>query len=482
MRLPAMAWTCLLLALTATAAIAQDARFVDDEALGRPKGAQIPPTLVREPAAPAAVVPGRAKGANTGEFRLFDADLLQLVGGGSKDKDKDKGKQKAKDQGKGEPAKTKLPQPPTPPALPESPESDLLTRAENVGAESFEGLSPRMIGDLPGFFSLQRILVPSVKDIITFTTIETDRGILSKVVSVKQVPTFVAITAHLPLAFAGPIKIGENQSPLPQDRAYITYNYYNGIQGQSGPGMVNSQVVPGVFPNFSVVNTPVPGGLPAIDLHRETFGFEKLILGGNASVGMRMPFAQMQGDGTIGRQDIGDLSGIFNYAFFKNPITGSGLAGGLMLTAPTGPPNYTVVGNIHPWLFQPFVGYRFMSDRMYLQGFSSVLTPTDARYVTAMFNDLAAGYWLYRGNPGQTIWAVIPTVEAHVTNPFNHRNLSDPIAMPNFVTLTAGVHIGLAGGSMLTIGTTVPVSGPRLFPIEAVVQFNYRYGAVAPPR
>jgi hypothetical protein len=62
-----------------------------------------------------------------------------------------------------------------------------------------------------------------------------------------------------------------------------------------------------------------------------------------------------------------------------------------------------------------------------------------------------------------------------VTTPFNHRNGSDPIAMPDFVTLTAGVHIGLGGGSMLTVGTTVPVSGPRLFPIEAVAQFNFRY-------
>ena len=85
------------------------------------------------------------------------------------------------------------------------------------------------------------------------------------------------------------------------------------------------------------------------------------------------------------------------------------------------------------------------------------------------------GYWLYRANPRQAIWAIIPTFEVHVGDPLNHRGPSDPITIPNFVALTAGVHIGLSGGAMLTLGTTVPVTGPQLFPIEAVAQFNMRF-------
>jgi len=135
-----------------------------------------------------------------------------------------------------------------------------------------------------------------------------------------------------------------------------------------------------------------------------------------------------------------------------------------MVTAPTGPPVYTVVGNIHPWLLQPFLGYRLSLDRFYVQGFSSVAVPTDERQVLGMFNDIGAGYWLYRASGSGFISAIIPTVEAHVTTPLNHRNVNDPITIPDFVALTAGVHIGLANRAMLTVGVVVPVTGRTCSP------------------
>ena len=54
-------------------------------------------------------------------------------------------------------------------------------------------------------------------------------------------------------------------------------------------------------------------------------------------------------------------------------------------------------------------------DRFYVQGFTSIAVPTDSVVVTALFNDIGVGYYLYRGDGERFITALIPTVEAHVT-------------------------------------------------------------------
>jgi hypothetical protein len=459
MRRHGLAWSAVLFMLATSGARAQDAARPGNVLPCQAKGAFSLTGLLTEAEAPQTAAPGRAKGADTGEARIpyFGLFLTQTAGGKDTDKQKDK---------------DKLPQPPI---NPDAPASDPFASAAPTGSEAPARLNPNMIGDLPGFFSLQRILIGTVQNIVTINQIETESGII-RTVTVKQVPTTVSILARIPLAFSGPIKIAENQSPLPSDRAFLAYNYYNGIQSAGGPGTggVNS-VSTFVAGTQTVINTPIPGGLPSIDLHRQTLGFEKTFFDGAASFGVRLPVAQVQGDGSIGQQDIGDFSTIFNYALFRSQATGSGISAGLMVTAPTGPPNYTAVGDIHPWLLQPFMGYRINADRIYLQGFSSVLTPTDPRYVLAMFNDLSTGYWLYRGNGTEIISAIIPTLEVHVTTPLNHRNNTDLVTLPDFVALTVGVHLGLGNLGMLTIGVTVPVTGPQLFPIEAVTQFNFRF-------
>ena len=127
------------------------------------------------------------------------------------------------------------------------------------------------------------------------------------------------------------ILITDNDSPRPTDRAYFGYNYYNGI------------------------NPATNSGLDRIDMHRQTVGFEKTFLGGDASFGMRLPFIQTYGPrsgstnasapftvgpngetittvgvvafpGTLGgqqvRRNIGDLSLLFKYAFMNDRATG----------------------------------------------------------------------------------------------------------------------------------------------------------------
>ena len=42
------------------------------------------------------------------------------------------------------------------------------------------------------------------------------------------------------------------------------------------------------------------------------------------------------------------------------------------------------------------------------------------------------------------------------------------------VVLTSGVHLGLFSNGTLSLGVATPVTGPRLYNVEAFVQLNWR--------
>jgi hypothetical protein len=358
------------------------------------------------------------------------------------------------------------------------------------------GFSPQMIGDLPGLFGLRIIVVPTVQTIISVTNVTQTTTVLvpnpnpdlppipvrvtttTPVTTTTQVPVNVLETIRVALASGGAFKIAENESPRPDDRVFLTYHFYDNITGPSsvfGTSHSSTQITTDALGNPVVTSTLFPAAAPPqSDLHREILGFEKTFLDKDASIGMRLPYFQ-QVDGSFGEQDIGDLSIIFKYAFINDKPCGNVLSGGLVVTVPTGPDVLTVAGNIHPVLLQPFVGYLWNFQSFYLQGFNSVVLPTDERDVTLLFNDFAVGYWLYRGGKDRFLVSVAPTLEAHLTTPLNHRSQFDPIVVPDLLVLTAGVHFGFCNRSSLTLGAATPVTGPRVYDIEAMAQFNWRF-------
>jgi hypothetical protein len=258
------------------------------------------------------------------------------------------------------------------------------------------------------------------------------------------------------LAIRGAFKITENESPRPQDRVYATYNYFNNIAPDSD------------------------GGLGQTDVHREVLGVEKTFLGGNASVGLRLPFVQIEGDGTIRREDIGDLSVIGKYALINDCDTGNCLSAGLVVTFATGN-SFLPEGipDIHGTLFQPYVGYIYgLGDRFYVQGFSSILIPTKSDDVTYWFNDIGVGYMLYRAGAhcDDCITSVTPIFEVHVNTPLDHRGSeATPIGGVDIVDLTFGTTVGIRHRAFLNLGVVTPVTGPKPFDVEAQVQLNYRF-------
>jgi hypothetical protein len=252
-------------------------------------------------------------------------------------------------------------------------------------------------------------------------------------------------------------KVSENESPRPLDRVFTAFSYYN----NEVPGMVHQE------------------GFRRADIYRELFGVEKVFLNGDASIGLRLPLDTFQAEsGTVAggnSTDVGDLDIILKYALLNITANGSAVSVGLVVTAPTGPTNFAGFSRFapattpHDTLLQPFVGYVWNLGDWYVQGFSSLVAPTDSRDTTLLFNDLGAGYFAYRNSSiTAALTALLATAEIHVNTPLDH--VGKPFV--DSVDLTQGVIFELYHRAWLTVGVSENVTGPKTYDIEAIAQFN----------
>jgi hypothetical protein len=380
---------------------------------------------------------------------------------------------------------------PAPAPAPPGPLADAAAPRPPVEEEEAgRGASPRMLGDLPGDYVL-RIAFARATQTVSTTQLVTQTvivNVVSEQVPVKvtfQVPVQQQRTVEVPVEvrvaapFHGDFKVAEDESPRPEDRVYFNYNYYSDVTGPASAfGVGHTETVNTTLNGRpATVTTVIPGvAPPRTDLHREVAGFEKTFLGGDASIELRAPVVEQIGAEAIGGSDFGDMTVVLKYAFVNDRVSGDVLAAGLALTVPTGPGLPLPGGDtLRDTLIQPWGGYLWNFDRFYVEGFTSLVVPTDMRDVMLLFNDVGVGYALYRGGDG-LITAVVPTLEAHVTTPLNHRN--DPsaaVTVPDLVVLTAGSHFEIGRAATLSVGVAAPVTGPRAFDVEALVQLNYRF-------
>jgi hypothetical protein len=402
---------------------------------------------------------------------------LQINDAGGAEQPKDPGKDQGKDKDKKMPDKK----------LTEPPKDDIFAQApsQSFGLPTF--YNPNMMGDWPTIVARQTRAILGTQTTKVFTITTNDAGIPTVTTNTTTTTPFAhARTVLVPVPTRGSFNIADNESPIPRDRVFTFWNYYNRLgftpTGLNAPitttttTKTNGVDVQGLpFVTTTTVTTATPGA-PRVSSNRETFGFEKTFLDGRASVELRAPLLQ-QGDGGagFGADNFGDLTVIGKYAFILDRSTGNVLSGGLAVTVPSSRSIPITDGNFHDTLIQPFVGYLWNFDQFFIQGFHSVAVPTDARDVTILFNDLGVNYWLYRGSPDRLLSVVVPTIEAHLTTPLNHRNFNGPIVVPDTLILTGGVHLGLFRNSTLSLGVATPVTGPRPFSVETFVQFNWRF-------
>jgi len=274
--------------------------------------------------------------------------------------------------------------------------------------------------------------------------------------------------ALVPQVQRGAFKISDNESPRPTDRVFAYYTYFNHLQFPGSfivPGTVNG--APGFVQQNRTVTT---------DLHRETFGFEKTFLNGDASIGVRMNVSQQ--DGQIQDDDFGDTTIITKYALINrsNLLASIGLA----VTAPTGTANSGGFGESYrSVLFQPYTGFIWNRERAYLHGFSAIIFSTDDNDPTLTTSDIGIGYRLYQSEccKERLVSYIIPTAEFHVNIPVSKEGFANrnEFAMPDSLITTVGVHVGLGCNANLAIGAGIPVSGPNLYDFSGIIQLNWRF-------
>ncbi len=269
-------------------------------------------------------------------------------------------------------------------------------------------------------------------------------------------------------------KIADNQSPVPLDRVFFSFNFFDDV---------NKRLL-------EFFEAPIQG----VQVYRYVFGFEKTFNDGFGSFGLRLPlnnvYAEARGDIITpegSSTSLGDLTIFAKHILVQNPNNGSLLSVGMAITPPTGPRAFAgapfLRPNFNTTTIQPFLGYFLNFGRLYLHGFSALDVPSDSRDVTMIYNDLGLGYFLYSDSrPGRILTAIVPTVEVHVNTPLTHRDafdLFDPAGTPDVVNITSGVNVGLFNNAVMTFGMVTPVTGPRPFDYEVVALLNIFYGGSA---
>jgi hypothetical protein len=290
--------------------------------------------------------------------------------------------------------------------------------------------------------------------------------------------------------FTGPIinlfsavKIAENESPRPVDRLYTDFNYYNDLNKSRWAA-----------PTEAIHN---------VNLYGWAFGLEKTYLNQTVSLGMRVPFDTISAEGKplhltpdpitgslipvhtdegFTTTLFGNISAIAKAVLWEDRASGNLISGGATISFPTASnlkidPGQSIVAFI-----QPFGGYIFTSGDLFVQGFSSITIPLVHAQSIVLFNDAGVGYWLYRDGSGSGLLSgVAPTLELHLATPLRQisppedLNLGAGLRLSNVLDMTLGTTFVLTNGATLGVAMAVPLTGPKPFDFETLVQFNYRF-------
>ena len=277
-------------------------------------------------------------------------------------------------------------------------------------------------------------------------------------------------------------KVAENSSPIPRDRFFFNYAYFDEVPF-------------------------IAGGLA---VNRFTPGIERTFFDGQASVEVRVPMAAtldspfQVGSGGGHSYEVGDVTLMLKSVLWSNDT--SLLATGLSLTLPTAP-DFTVNGpgttatvhseSVH---LMPYVGGLYSpNDRFFAQtflqfDFDASGNPVSVNGVrtgtlqdpTFVYFDTAVGYWMHRRRCGR-VRGVAPTFELHyssslqpgdlVLNP-NMTGIGSTARNIDVLNATIGVTVLLQNNATVTAAFATPLgnSADRQFDGEFRLLLNWFFG------
>jgi hypothetical protein len=366
-------------------------------------------------------------------------------------------------------------QPPTKPTTPAKPGQDTGKPPPSTPAPPTRPPQTTPLGDQSALAAptTGRLDISQAPEVTQIVMLGDQIGIPGIAFGMRGIPGFPPFPGAIKGAILVPsirsFKVSEDEAPLPQDRVYFGFNYWDNLN--------------------AAVNRAFGSDLTNMNAYRETFGVEKTFLKGDASIGLRLPLNTLSADsgvpGLAGTStDIGDLTVILKLALLRDQQTGNGLSLGLAITTPTGPSTFAGFQNVvqeHETTLQPFIGYVYHWDNFFVHGFTSIEVPTRIDDVTILYNDVGIGYYVYRNRcQDALISAVVPTFEVHVNTPLNHRgalNFNDIAGTADVVDLTTGATFELGRRATFAAAFVVPVTGPKPYDFEVLAQLNIRFGA-----
>lgn len=311
-----------------------------------------------------------------------------------------------------------------------------------------------------------------------------------QVVLVPQRSVSVTIPSPSSGSVVGRQKISENTSPIPRDRVFTNYSYFDSAS-LTGSG---------------------------VNVNRITPGFEKTFWDGQASFEMRFPFANTLNTDIVanGQTNTDDTTfGNINMALKLLTYQSSTFAwsNGLAMTVPTGDDMSVSLANGFQLLevkndaihLLPFTGFLWVPDnRWFVQGYlqadfdlngnkvfvsdgtGQLVRGGRANDQTFLYADLGMGYWLYQKPSSRFISGFAPIAELH----YNRSLQSEDVINAGSVTLGTGADdiqvldtvVGattkLGDRAFLTAAYAFPVgnSTDKQFDGEARVTFNWFFG------
>jgi len=365
---------------------------------------------------------------------------------------------------------------------------------------------------IPGLLALEQRLDPTVTSIASGTATlpgtgqfsasstngQTTTGTLAYDTNFSDAVLHQAFLTVIPSpsggGVVGRVKTSEDNSPLPRDRVFMTYDY---------------------FDNVTALNT---------DVRRYTPGFEKTFFDRNASIEFRFPFASTL-NSTF---DVDGATNASNTQFGNMDITLKGLlygsdslyvASGLSITVPTAEDVRVTIGGTdliriknQAVILTPYIAaLAIPSDRVFAQTWLQVGFDTNGNDLSANFLgtglqsagrlneqtllqvDTQVGFWLYRSSDSSAwVRSIAPFVELHYNatlgSPDNMRVggffIGDPRGGYSELNLTSGFISRIRDNFTMSFGVVAPLrnSDNRSFDYQIGLRANYFFGPTARSR